>query len=67
MSLMLSYIVLSCFPLDVLDEIWDRTESAPEIFPTYSSISAAIFCILKCFGLAHVHVINEFGLMILVF
>ena len=31
---MVSYFVLSFFPRDVLDEIWDRGESAPENFPT---------------------------------
>ena len=31
--------VLSFFPLDVLDEIWDLIESVSEGFLTYSSIS----------------------------
>ena len=35
MSLMVSYFVLSFFPRDVLDEIWDCIESVPENFPTY--------------------------------
>ena len=35
-SLMASF-VLSFFPLDVLDEIWDLTESVSEGFLTYSS------------------------------
>ena len=30
--------VLSLFPLDVLDEIWDLTESVSEKFLTYSLI-----------------------------
>ena len=34
-SLMTSF-VLSCFPLDVLDEIWDLIESVFEGFLTYS-------------------------------
>ena len=34
-SLMASF-VLSFFPLDVLDEIWDLTESVSEGFLTYS-------------------------------
>ena len=34
-SLMASF-VLSFFPLDVLDEIWDLIESVSEGFPTYS-------------------------------
>ena len=38
MSLMVSYFVLSFFPRDVLDEIWDRTESFPMNFPAYSFI-----------------------------
>ena len=28
--------MLSFFPLDVLDEIWDLIESVSEVFPTYS-------------------------------
>ena len=36
-SLMASF-VLSLFPLDVLDEIWDLIESASGEFLTYSSI-----------------------------
>ena len=36
-SLMASF-VLSFFPLDVLDEIWELIESVSEIFLTYSSI-----------------------------
>ena len=36
-SLMASF-VLSFFPLDVLDEIWDLIESVSEIFLTYSFI-----------------------------
>ena len=39
-SLMASF-VLSFFPLDVLDEIWDLIESVSEGFLTYS---------LKCFS-----------------
>ena len=35
MSLMASF-VLSFFPWDVLDEIWDLIESVSESFPTYS-------------------------------
>ena len=37
-SLMASF-VLSFFPLDVLDEIWDLTESVSEGFLTYSFIT----------------------------
>ena len=40
-SLMASF-VLSFFPLDVLDEIWDLIESVSEGFLTYSSV------ILQC-------------------
>ena len=36
-SLMASF-VLSFFPLDVLDEIWDLIESVSEGFLTYSSL-----------------------------
>ena len=32
MSLVVSCFMLSLFPQDVLDEIWDRTESVPEDF-----------------------------------
>ena len=35
MSLMASF-VLSFFPRDVLDEIWDLIELVSEDFPTYS-------------------------------
>ena len=38
-SLMASY-VLSFFPLDVLDEIWNLIESVSEGFLTYSSNSS---------------------------
>ena len=34
MYLMVSHFVLSFFPRDVLDEIWDRIEPVPETFPT---------------------------------
>ena len=37
-SLMASF-VLSFFPLDVLDEIWDLIESVSEGFLTYSSVT----------------------------
>ena len=37
-SLMASF-VLSFFPLDVLDEIWDLIESVSEGFPTYLCLS----------------------------
>ena len=33
---LVAYFVLSCFPLDVLDEIWDLIESVSEGFLTYS-------------------------------
>ena len=36
-SLMASF-VLSLFPLDVLDEIWDVIESVSEVFLTYSLV-----------------------------
>ena len=35
-SLMVSFCVLSFFPLDILDEIWDVIESVSEGFLTYS-------------------------------
>ena len=37
MSSVVSYFVLSFFPCDVLDEIWDAIESVPENLPTYFS------------------------------
>ena len=40
-SLMASF-VLSFFPLDVLDEIWDLIESVSEGFLTYSSIDKQV-------------------------
>ena len=33
---LIAYFVLSFFPLDVLDEIWDLIESVSEGFLTYS-------------------------------
>ena len=41
-SLMASF-VLSFFPLDVLDEIWDLIESVSEGFLTYSFTPVASF------------------------
>ena len=38
--------VLSFFPLDVLDEIWDLIESVSEGFLTYSSMAIAL--IIAC-------------------
>ena len=49
-SLMASFGVLSFFPLDVLDEIWDVIESVSEGFLTYSfkaAKKAYIFIILS--------------------
>ena len=40
-SLMASF-VLSFFPLDVLDEIWDLIESVSEGFLTYSSLFPSV-------------------------
>ena len=40
-SLMASF-VLSFFPLDVLDEIWDLIESVSEGFLTYSFIKSVV-------------------------
>ena len=47
-SLMASF-VLSFFPLDVLDEIWDLIESVSEGFLTYTSVGdkqIRTFCLL---------------------
>ena len=46
-SLMASF-VLSFFPLDVLDEIWDLVESVSEGFPTYSFRLFIHFAGTKC-------------------
>ena len=35
--------MLSFFPLDVLDEIWDLTESVSEEFLTYSKFEIILF------------------------
>ena len=35
---LMAYFVLSFFPLDVLDEIWDLIESVSEGFLTYSCV-----------------------------
>ena len=45
-SLMASF-VLSFFPLDVLDEIWDLIESVSEGFLTYSSMAIFFSCMKK--------------------
>ena len=50
-SLMASF-VLSFFPLDVLDEIWDLIESVSEGFLTYSlrvRLVCLIYCMLQLF------------------
>ena len=41
--------MLSFFPRDVLDEIWDLIESVPEGFPSYSRILVHEFCHFKIF------------------
>ena len=47
-SLMASF-VLSFFPLDVLDEIWDLIESVSEGFLTYSFLKNAVQpCTIIC-------------------
>ena len=56
-SLMASF-VLSFFPLDVLDEIWDLTESVSEGFLTYSSVyfsshSFLLFCTISAFNFSY--------------
>ena len=56
-SLMASF-VLSLFPLDVLDEIWDLIESVSEGFLTYSCLNTATKNLdtrtLKCYHLIKV-------------
>ena len=58
-SLMASF-VLSFFPLDVLDEIWDLIESVSEGFLTYSFLSDCLWyasmvatCMAAHFALCH--------------
>ena len=49
LSLVVSFMasfVLSFFPLDVLDGIWDLIESVSEGFPTYSYITMATYMTL---------------------
>ena len=41
--------VLSFFPLDVLDELWDLIESVSEGFLTYSFIHSNIYKVVKPF------------------
>ena len=45
-SLMASF-VLSLFPLDVLDEIWDLIEYVSEVFLTYSFIYTHMLTLIK--------------------
>ena len=57
LSLVVSFMasfVLSFFPLDVLDGIWDLIESVSEGFLTYSSIaSTSLLKFLSQFALTH--------------
>ena len=46
MSLTVSYFVMSLFPRDVLDEIWDYIESVPKNVPTYF-YTFCRFCLCK--------------------
>ena len=46
-SLMASF-VLSFFPLNVLDEIWELIESVSEGFLTYSSFASEFQCCYFC-------------------
>ena len=51
MSLVVSFMasfVLSFFPLDVLDGIWDLIESVSEGFLTYSCVETLTITILDC-------------------
>ena len=54
--------MLSFFPRDVLDEIWDLNESVSEGFPTYSSMSMYI----KYFETVHVYMTHALTSMQLV-
>ena len=57
-SLMASF-VLSLFPLDVLDEIWDLIESVSEGFLTYSCISELLcLCCVEILKNLPVHSFN---------
>ena len=58
-SLMASF-VLSFFPLDVLDEIWDLIESVSEGFLTYSYVGSKTrsLCQILCIPWVHSFVSN---------
>ena len=51
-SLMASF-VLSFFPLDVLDEIWDLIESVSEGFLTYSSTTHKVIFKSSTYNVFH--------------
>ena len=64
-SLMASF-VLSFFPLDVLDEIWDLIESVSEGFLTYSCISELLcLCCVEILKYLPVHSFNALVIPIL--
>ena len=44
---LMAFFVLSFFPLDVLDEIWDLIESVSEGFLTYSCLISFLFFFSK--------------------
>ena len=55
LSLVVSFMasfVLSFFPLDVLDEIWDLTESVSEGFLTYFMLIFLQHNVIRLIGLA---------------
>ena len=58
LSLVVSFMasfVLSFFPLDVLDGIWDLIESVFEGFLTYSCVRPSIECSFMVFSLLPAH------------
>ena len=52
--------MLSFFPLDVLDEIWDVIESVSEGFLTYSYITKCLTVANIRLCLTHIHVISVY-------
>ena len=54
-SLMASF-VLSFFPLDVLDEIWDLIESVSEGFLTYSHLNESTIFVSVVYSLLPIYI-----------
>ena len=50
---LVAFFLLSFFPRDVLDEIWDLTESVSEGIPTYSFNAFKVYVLLPHVFLTH--------------